>query len=137
MYVSRSPLGMSHSQHKMPVGIQMFATITSKHHFQTLQRDLRGLASGPRAPRYEDTLVVCSDGSRQASRLILGLILPELATVTSFSLLPEVTLLMPEHSTADLDRKGGETRSHVAQGFAGGHRLAGLTIRPSRLVCGI
>ena len=104
MYVSRSPLGMSHSQHKMPVGIQMFATITSKHHFQTLQRDLRGLASGPRAPRYEDTLVVCSDGSRQASRLILGLILPELATVTSFSLLPEVTLLMPEHSTADLDR---------------------------------
>ena len=88
-----------------PVGIQMFATITSKHHFQTLQRDLRGLASGPRVPRcYEDTVVVCSDGTRTCyNRLILGLILPELATVTSFSLLPEVTILMPGHSTQELD----------------------------------
>ena len=51
------------------------------------QRDLRGLA---RAPGYEDTRVVCSDGARTGSRLILGLVIPELATVTSFSLMPEV-----------------------------------------------
>ena len=55
------------------------------------QRDLRGLA---RAPGYEDTRVVCSDGTRTGSRLILGLVIPELATVTSFSLMPEVSKIL-------------------------------------------
>ena len=73
---------------KMPVGIQMFATITSKHHYATLQRDLRRLAT---EAVYQDATVQCGDGRRRCSRLILGLLFPELHTVTSFSLLPEVT----------------------------------------------
>lgn len=72
---------------KMPVGIQMFATITSKHHYATLQRDLRRLAT---EAVYQDATVQCGDGRRRCSRLILGLLFPELHTVTSFSLLPEV-----------------------------------------------
>ena len=129
------------SQHKMPppVGIQMFATISSKHHFQTLQRDLRGLTTGARAHGcYEDTLVVCRDGTRTASRLILGLVLPELATATTFSLLPEVTILMPGHSTRDLDRMvagllaSAEEEAQVMEAGAWPQNLNSLidTLRP-------
>jgi len=83
------------------VGIRMFATIKSKDHPLTLQKDLQVLAS---SASYIDTLVECSDGQLQYSRLLVGLILPYLKTVSSFNFLPELTVLMPEYKRCEVEK---------------------------------
>ena len=85
----------------MPVGIQMFATITSKDHFQTLKRDLQKFVH---CSSYYDTTVYCSDGNLHYSRLIVGLVFPELKTITSFSLLPEISVLMPQYRRKEVEK---------------------------------
>ena len=47
------------------VGIQLFATITSKEHYTSLQRDLGSLAG---QPALQDTMLYCSDGTLHLSR---------------------------------------------------------------------
>ena len=86
----------------MPIGIQMFATISSKNHFQTLQQDLSNIAGDP---SYHDTTVYCSDGQLQYCRLILGLIFPELETVSSFSWLPEISVLAPQYLRCEVESR--------------------------------
>ena len=85
----------------MPVGIQMFATITSKDHFQTLRRDLQKVVD---CASYYDTTIFCSDGNLHYSRLIVGLVFPELNTITSFSFLPEISILMPQYRKLEVDK---------------------------------
>ena len=77
----------------------MFATITSKDHFQTLRRDLQKVVD---CASYYDTTIFCSDGKLHYSRLIVGLVFPELKTITSFSLLPEISILMPQYRKAEV-----------------------------------
>ena len=95
----------------MPVGIQMFATIHQPHHYTTLQRDLASIVS---SDSYYDTTVHCSDGVLRYSRLILGLVLPELTSVTSFSFLPEVNILMPQYRRSEVERMVGSLLSLVS-----------------------
>ena len=92
---------MTHKMPNMPIGIQMFATITSKDHFQTLKRDLQKFVQ---CSSYCDTTIYCSDGNLHYSRLIVGLVFPELKTITSFSLLPEISVLMPQYRKKEVEK---------------------------------
>ena len=92
---------MTHKMPNMPIGIQMFATITSKDHFLTLKRDLQKFVH---CSSYCDTTVYCSDGNLHYSRLIVGLVFPELKTITTFSLLPEISVLMPQYRKKEVER---------------------------------
>ena len=82
------------------VGIQLFATITSKDHYTSLQRDLVGLAGHP---ALQDTTLHCTDGSLLLSRLLVGLVLPDLHHIPSFSTAPDLSLLMPQHTKAEVE----------------------------------
>ena len=92
---------VTHKMPNMPIGIQMFATITSKDHFLTLRRDLQKFVH---CSSYCDTTVYCSDGNLHYSRLIVGLVFPELKTITSFSLLPEISVLMPQYRRKEVEK---------------------------------
>ena len=88
---------------KMPgasVGIQLFATITSKDHYTSLQKDLIGLATNP---ALQDTTLHCSDGCLCLSRLLVGLVFPDLTNIASFSRAPELAILMPQHSKVEVE----------------------------------
>ena len=89
---------------RMPVGIQMFATITSKDHYLSLQKDLQNLTNNT---IYYDTTLYCSDGNLHYSRLLVGLIFPDLNSIPSFTWMPDLSLLMPQFKRSDVERMVG------------------------------
>ena len=97
---------------RMPVGIQMFATITSKDHYLSLQRDLQHLIG---SNVYYDTTLYCGDGSLHYSRLLVGLIFPDLNNIPSFTWMPDLSLLMPQYKRAEVERMVGGLLSMQAK----------------------
>ena len=89
---------------RMPVGIQMFATITSKDHYLSLQKDLQNLTSNT---IYYDTTLYCCDGNLHYSRLLVGLIFPELNSIPSFTWMPDLSLLMPQFKRSEVEKMVG------------------------------
>ena len=86
--------------HRGSVGIQLFATITSKEHYSSLRRDLGSLAS---STALQDTSLYCMDGRLALSRLLVGLVLPDLTRIPCFSSAPELALLLPHHRKSEVE----------------------------------
>lgn len=97
---------------RMPVGIQMFATITSKDHYLSLQKDLQTLTN---STIYYDTTLYCCDGNLHYSRLLVGLIFPDLNNIPSFTWMPDLSLLMPQYKRSDVERMVGSLLSMQAK----------------------
>lgn len=85
----------------MPVGIQMFATITSKDHVRHIQQDLQNMYF---SDTYRDTVLHCADGSIYLSRLLTGLLFPFLKPSRCFQFLDEATLILPEHNKLEIEK---------------------------------
>ena len=96
----------------MPVGIQMFATITSKDHYLSLQKDLQNLSN---STIYYDTTLYCCDGNLHFSRLLVGLIFPDLNNIPSFTWMPDLSILMPQFKRSEVERMVGTLLSMQAK----------------------
>ena len=69
------------------------------HSMKTIQD---GITKNLNKDAFMDTIIVCQDGVVTHNRLVLGLVFPELCQVPVFDVPQEQTVIMPEHSTAEL-----------------------------------
>ena len=79
------------------------------HSLKTIQE---GISRNLNRDTFLDTMVVCSDGVATHNKLVLGLVFPELCHVPVFDNPQEQTLILPEHSVA-------EVQSLVSEMFPG------------------
>ena len=76
----------------------------SSSHLVSLACQLESLSQ---SPSHQDTQVVCRDGSRTLSRLLLGLAFPSLASCPRFCSDLQLVLLLPHHSLAEVESSSG------------------------------
>ena len=69
------------------------------HSMKTIQD---GITKNLNKDAFMDTIIVCQDGVVTHNRLVLGLVFPELCQVPVFDVPQEQTVIMPEHSTSEL-----------------------------------
>ena len=80
------------------------------HSMKTIQT---GIGESLQRDTFQDTMVICRDGMMRHNKLTLGLLLPELATVSVFCLPVEHTILLPDYSLAELHSRIAEIFSVV------------------------
>ena len=74
---------------------------------------MTGIEESLHREMFQDTMVICRDGIVSHNKLTLGLLLPELATVSVFCLPVEHTILLPDYSLAELQSRIAEIFSVV------------------------
>lgn len=81
---------------------------SSEDHVHNLTSELFMLGS---SPSHQDTEVVCRDGRRRLSRLLLGFIFDELSNCDRFCSNLNLVLLLPDHDLVELDTLVGFNKS--------------------------
>ena len=61
-----------------------------------------GISSSINKDVFMDTILVCQDGVITHNKLVLGLLFPELTTVSVFDSPMEQTIMMPDHTITDI-----------------------------------
>ena len=66
---------------------------------------MTGIEESSQCEMFQDTMVICRDGIVSHNKLTLGLLLPELAAVPVFCLPIDQTVLLPDYSLAEVQRR--------------------------------